>query len=1773
MIITKRLHRLISFFLSFSLLFQSFSPALIYAQDATQSAVTPTETVTPAPTSEVTPETTPTPGILEPAATTVEEPTVSVLSDAVLFTDKLDYSPTDTVTVSGSNLPLFQTLSITISSTDDPAISFSDFVFTDVAGSFTYAYALDGNYRPNYSVEVRDATGTVMASTTFTDDSHLSSVVVESQTPNPVVQGSSAAYNISFTKNGNGALPVTLSVTSVLPAGASASFSLNPVDITGTSTLTITTSGSTPVGTSTINIQAVGDTTKNTEATLIVSALDATPTPTPTDTPTPTASPTSAPSGNPSAELDQCGNGKVSSPDQCTGSAWQHGDLNANQAHFREGDSVPYRLTFGSLGIGSTNSVTIQWDVTKNDKHATDYLTTYNRTESVGNDPCSGVSGCGGSPSTFDIPSDPNIGSIPQIAGVFTLFNGTITAVSGYTVTGALGDQSNQITVTFTANSATPVLTWSGHIGSQIDWGAGNSASSINGSPYHMRLLDLNGSGGNQDRALSASAVPPVPTIATQVNTSGVVINNPVTDTATLTGSGQNPAAVTGNVTFFVCGPESSNPDCTNGGVQVGNATTINNGQAISSNFSPGQAGNYCFRAEYAPDASAVYSPTNHTNQTTECFVATLPPTGILHVVKDVLNPDGNAINDIHSFSVTVGSQTDSTFGEGDDATFTLDAGIYSVSEGLDGNYDIVSVSEDSDPNTTGYQVNLNPGEEKTITIINWQKKATITVTKDVVKYDLSPVSDNHTFYVTVDGTQKPFGEGNNAIFEVNPGGPYGTIELSDNNYTWVSQDGAVTIGSNGRGTINIVNKQNPGTISGYKYDATGSGIFNWTINLTGTTVLFTTTDENGFYTFTNLVTGPYSIVEKQVDGWTPIGATSYDLTINPGDTKTSNNFTNFHNISVSGQKYNDLNGNGIKETGENGLENWTINLLNTSDVLISSTPTDSSGNYSFSNLGPGTYRVREVLKPGWGQTSTNPSDIVATSGVNVAGVDFGNQMRGSIKIIKDAKPNAAQDFTFTSPQFTTFKLDDDSNATLPNNKVFSDLGSNTYTITESTVSGWTLTGLTCTGGTAVADLNNRSVAITIDQPGETVVCTFTNTKYGSIAGRKYNDLNGDGTLDTGEPYLDNWTIKLFDNQMQELNSVVTGSGSLADGQYKFTSLLPGSYYICEVPQDGWTQTDPASGQLYQGGHCRQRTLNAGQDITGAHFGNFLPGKVSGYKWNDQDGDGVWDQSEPALEYWTIYLGNDSVETDEDGYYEFTDLTAGTYALSEETDGWQQTAAPNSEVVVTSGLVLTDQNFGNFQSATIIVHKNVLGTDGNTDVSDDTSFGVKLNDGNHEIISESTSVTYDNLTPGTYTITEDNPSAGYQFVSISDDQGNTGDGIVTVASGQTYYVDITNKQVYAKLIVKKDVINDNGGTLEANDFTINVDGVNVQTNSFPGNEEGTEVLLDAGEYSVDETENLDYAKTLGENCSGEIALGDTVTCTITNDDIQAKLTVNKVVVNDDGRTKQVSDFPLFVGQTSVVSGEQNGFTAGQYTISETSDSNYASSIGGDCASDGKITLAVGDDKTCTITNDDIAAPSLTLTKSNNASGDKNPGGSVTYTLTLYVLGNNVTNASVTDLLPKGFKYRAGSWLATIDGSPLIIDEPTYHSPGTWDLGPLPKDATVIMTYIADIDESEDPGLYKDLAWAKADGNNGTVYAVGTDGNFVGTEVNVYKNLQDTPSVNVIHENKIEGAVLGASTDMLPATGASTNILLLAILGLITGVSLSGIGSYLKKKYE
>ncbi len=227
-----------------------------------------------------------------------------------------------------------------------------------------------------------------------------------------------------------------------------------------------------------------------------------------------------------------------------------------------------------------------------------------------------------------------------------------------------------------------------------------------------------------------------------------------------------------------------------------------------------------------------------------------------------------------------------------------------------------------------------------------------------------------------------------------------------------------------------------------------------------------------------------------------------------------------------------------------------------------------------------------------------------------------------------------------------------------------------------------------------------------------------------------------------------------------------------------------------------------------------------------------------------------------------------------------------------------------------------------------------------------------------------------------------------------------------------------------KLIVIKNVVNDNGGTKIASDFTINVTGTNANPATFGGaGSPGTNVSLDAGSYSVSETAVNGYAATYSADCSGTIANGDTKTCTITNNDTLPRLALNKVVVNNFGGTNVATDWTLSATGPTTISGAGTvtsgaNFSAGTYTLAETGPIGYLPSpwictggtVGGSNLD--QLTVANGDNVSCTITNTQprpqVPPPSLTVIKHviNDDGGTK-----VASDFTITVTGTNANPAT------------------------------------------------------------------------------------------------------------------------------------------------------------------
>ncbi|MGV3512808.1 MAG: beta strand repeat-containing protein [Novosphingobium sp.] len=94
---------------------------------------------------------------------------------------------------------------------------------------------------------------------------------------------------------------------------------------------------------------------------------------------------------------------------------------------------------------------------------------------------------------------------------------------------------------------------------------------------------------------------------------------------------------------------------------------------------------------------------------------------------------------------------------------------------------------------------------------------------------------------------------------------------------------------------------------------------------------------------------------------------------------------------SVTGTKFNDLDSDGVRDAGENGVQGVTV-FIDTNDngVLDSgerSTVTDANGNYTFYGVAAGTYHIDEVVPAGSIQT-TGEDEIVTVTGTGTFVVD-----------------------------------------------------------------------------------------------------------------------------------------------------------------------------------------------------------------------------------------------------------------------------------------------------------------------------------------------------------------------------------------------------------------------------------------------------------------------------------------------------------------------------------------------------------------------------------------------------------------------------------------------------------------------------------------------------------------------------------------------------------------------------------------------------------------
>ena len=556
--------------------------------------------------------------------------------------------------------------------------------------------------------------------------------------------------------------------------------------------------------------------------------------------------------------------------------------------------------------------------------------------------------------------------------------------------------------------------------------------------------------------------------------------------------------------------------------------------------------------------------------------------------------------------------------------------------------------------------------------------------------------------------------------------------------------------------------------------------------------------------------------------------------------------------------------------------------------------------------------------------------------------VDFGDQVtctitntrKGTIVVEKQTLPDGStQQFSFTPSYGAAFQLSDgQQNTSAP-------LAPGSYSVSESVPAGWSLTSATCDDGSSPS-----SIAL---GAGETVKCTFTNSKDGKVIVKKVMVGGTDTFTFTGTP----------------AGSISANNGTIEQG------VVAGQYVSTEGVTAGWTLTSVTCSDGNSSGSVpnRSATFNVEPNETvTCTFTNTKQSRIVVEKQTNPDGDTQVFGFNASYDANGFSLSDG--QQDDSG-----PLAAGTYSVSENVPaGWDlkstvcSDGSPANAIALAAGETVTCV-FTNEKDAVIIVEKQT-DPDGHAQVF---SFSASY-DANGFSLSDGQQNDSGDLNPGTYSVSENVP-AGWNLTStVCDDQSPV--TAIELSAGETVTCVFRNTLKRGAIIVEKQTLPDGDPQVFA--FTSSYDQDGFSLSDGQSNDSGA---LLPGTYSVAETvpAGWDLKSTVCTDGSpaNAIAVGpdETVRCVFTNEK-DANIVVEKQT-NPNGDT-QVFAFTASYDADgfSLSDGQQNDsgdLNPGTYSVSETVPQGWdlASAVCDDQSNPSSISLAAGETVTCVFTNE------------------------------------------------------------------------------------------------------------------------------------------------------------------------------------------------------------
>ncbi len=393
-------------------------------------------------------------------------------------------------------------------------------------------------------------------------------------------------------------------------------------------------------------------------------------------------------------------------------------------------------------------------------------------------------------------------------------------------------------------------------------------------------------------------------------------------------------------------------------------------------------------------------------------------------------------------------------------------------------------------------------------------------------------------------------------------------------------------------------------------------------------------TDATGYYEFTGLIAGTYTVVVDETTLPLGLRLPTYDrdnglvnpdgeavVPLTPTQAVTDAHFGYQGEYTISGHSYRDTDKGGARNAGDTGIGGVTIELIwdanndgivDAGDTIITSVVTDADGYYEFNDLIIGNYLVRETQPAGFGQgENSDLIDVVVAHGTDNSARNFGNTT-GSLAgtVFRDDNNDGAQAAGEDGLAGVTLYLD----------------------LWDAVLGAYVEIGTTVT-----------------DAAGN-YLFDHANTDFTIVSGFDFGATTG-GLLATGEYRLRE------DQPAGHLDGADTaGNATVAAGTVAGT-------------HQGRDGSDAIAGIR----------VDPGQDVSGYTFAELLPSSLSGHVYIDHNGDGLLNPWESGLAGVTITLTgvNDigevievDVVTDADGYYEFTGLRPSDgsgYTLTQRT--------------------------------------------------------------------------------------------------------------------------------------------------------------------------------------------------------------------------------------------------------------------------------------------------------------------------------------------------------------------------------------------------------------------------------------------------------------------------------------------------------------------------